>query len=165
MERITIFIDNSNIFKGFQKYDVKVDYEKLKTLITHGRKLNAIYLYEGVVYPISPEKKRWYKDLSAKSGYIIRVSFDKISKNGVIEKKVDIKIAIDIISLASKNVYDTAVLVSGDGDFLPVIKKVKKLNKKVELWAFRYSLANILKEELEIGNIYYLDDILNTIKI
>ncbi len=165
MERITVFIDNSNIFKGFQKYDVKVDYEKLKNLITHNRKLTAIYLYEGVVYPISPEKKRWYKELAAKSGYIIKVSFDKISKSGAIEKKVDIKIAIDIISLAYEDVYDTAILISGDGDFLPVIKKVKKLNKKVELWAFRYSLANTLKQELEIGNIYYLDDILDKIKI
>jgi uncharacterized LabA/DUF88 family protein len=165
MERIIIFIDNSNIFKGFRKYNVKADYEKLKNIIMKGRKLNGIFLYEGVVYPMSPEKKKWYKDLSNKSGYVIKASFDKRTLNDTIEKKIDIKIAIDIISLAYENAYDTAVLVSGDGDFIPVVKKVKELGRDFELWAFRYSLANALREELEQRNIYYLDDILSTIKM
>ena len=81
---------------------------------------------------MSPEKKRWYEELTDRSDYRIKASFDKIAINGGIEKKVDIKIAIDIISLAYENVYDTAVLVSGDGDFVPVVKKVKELDKNVE---------------------------------
>ena len=165
MEQIVVFIDNSNIFKGFRKYNIKADYEKLKKTITHGRKLNGIFLYEGVIYPMSPEKKKWYKDLSNKSGYVIKASFDKIAFNDAIEKKIDIKIAIDMVSLAYENAYDTAVLASGDGDFVPAVKKVKELNKKVELWAFRYSLANALKREVEQENIYYLDDILSKIKM
>ncbi|MCK4687832.1 MAG: NYN domain-containing protein [Candidatus Lokiarchaeota archaeon] len=165
MERVIIFIDNSNIFKGFRKYDIKADYEKLKNIITKGRKLHGIFLYEGVVYPMSPEKKKWYKNLSEKSGYMIKTSFDKIALNDAFEKKIDIKIAIDVISLAYENAYDTAVLVSGDGDFIPVIKKVKELDKNVEVWAFRYSLANALKEELKQENLYYLDDILSRIKM
>ena len=165
MERITIFIDNSNIFKGFQKYTIQADYEKLKTLITRGRKLDAIYLYEGVVYPMSPGKKRWYEQLSIRSGYNIKASFDKIVKTGAIEKKVDINIAIDVVALAYEDAYDTAVLVSGDGDFLPVVKKIKELKKIVEVWAFKYSLANALKEELDEDRIFYIDDILNEIKL
>jgi len=112
MQRIIIFIDNSNIFKGFRKYNVKADYEKLKNIITRDRNLQGIFLYEGVVYPMSPEKKKWYEDLSNRSGYVIKASFDKITFSETIEKKVDIKIAIDIISLAYENAYDTAVLVS-----------------------------------------------------
>ena len=96
---------------------------------------------------------------------MIKASFDKIVSGGAIEKKVDIKIAIDIISLAYENAYDTAVLVSGDGDFVPVVKMVKELDKHLEVWAFRYSLANILREELGQENIYYIDDILSKIEI
>ncbi len=92
---------------------------------------------------MSPEKKKWYEDLSNRSGYVIKASFDKIAFNDTIEKKIDIKIAIDIISLAYENVYDTAVLVSEDGDFVPVVKKLKELDKNLEVWAFRYSLANV----------------------
>ena len=165
MERVVIFIDNSNIFKGFQKYKIKADYEKLKNIIIRDRKLLNIFLYEGVLYPISPEKKKWYEDLHSKSGYIVKASFDKIALNDAFEKKIDIQIAIDIVSLAYENAYDTAVLVSGDGDFLPVVEKIKSLNKTLELWAFRYSLANALKEQVEERNIYYLDDILSNITI
>jgi uncharacterized LabA/DUF88 family protein len=165
MERIVIFIDNSNIFKGFRKYDVKVDYEKLKNLITRDRNLQNVFLYEGVVYPMNPEKKRWYKELSNRSGYVVKASFDKIASSGAIEKKIDIKIAIDIISLAYEDAYDTAVLVSGDGDFVPVVRKLKELVKNVEVWAFKYSLANTLKEEIGYDNIYYLDDVLSKLKM
>ena len=114
---------------------------------------------------MSPEKKKWYNRLSKKSGYIIKASFDKIAPSGAIEKKVDIKIAIDIISLAYEDAYDTAVLVSGDGDFIPVVKKIKELDKEVEVWAFKYSMANMLKEELGQENINYIDDILDEIKM
>lgn len=165
MERIIIFIDNSNIFQGFRKYNIKADYEKLKNTITKGRSLQGIFLYEGVIYPMSPEKKKWYEDLSEHSDYVIKASFDKIAANDVIEKKIDIQIAIDMVSLGYENAYDTAVLVTGDGDFVPVVKKIKELGKNVELWAFEYSLANALREELEPNNIYYLDDILSKIKM
>jgi len=114
---------------------------------------------------MSPEKKKWYKDLSNKSGYTIKASFNKIVSHNVMEKKIDIQIAIDIISLAYENAYDTAVLVSGDGDFVPVVKKIKELDINMEVWAFRYSLANALKEVLDKQRIYYLDDILNEIKM
>ncbi|MFX1292295.1 MAG: NYN domain-containing protein [Promethearchaeota archaeon] len=165
MERIIVFIDNSNIFRGFRKYNIRADYEKLKNTITRDRELRGIFLYEGVVYPISPEKRSWYEELRNRSGYVIKTSFDKIASKGIIEKKVDIKIAIDVISLAYEDIYDTAVLVSGDGDFVPVVKKVKEMDKNVEIWAFKYSLANTLKEELSQENIYYLDDILSDIEI
>lgn len=133
--------------------------------MTRGRELRGIFLYEGVVYPMSPEKKKWYEELNKRSGYMVKSSFDKIESSGAIEKKVDIKIAIDIISLAYENAIDTAVLVSGDGDFVPVVKKVKELEKNVELWAFRYSLANTLKEEIGQRNLYYIDEILSEIEM
>lgn len=165
MNRIMVFVDNSNIFNGFRRYHIKADYEKLKNVITMKRELVKIILYEGVVYPISSNKKKWYKDLSNNSGYTIKTSFDKITFNDAIEKKIDIQIAIDIISFAYEDAYDIAVLVSGDGDFVPVVKKVKELDKGVEVWAFKYSFANALKEALQQEKVYYLDDILNRIKI
>lgn len=165
MERISIYVDNSNIFKGFQKYSIKADYEKLKNIITIGRKLNKIYLYEGVIYPISPEKKNWYENLTKKSGYVIKVSFDKIALNDVVEKKIDIQIAIDMVSHAYEDNYDRAILVSGDGDFVPLVKKIKELKKNIELWSFKYSLANTLKEEFGKENIHYFDDILTELSI
>jgi uncharacterized LabA/DUF88 family protein len=165
MERIAIFIDNSNIFNGFKKYKIKADYQKLKQVIKGQRILERIFLYEGIVYPLSSEKKKWYDDLKKISGIEIKTTFDKITSGEINEKKVDIAIAIDMVSLGYEDGYDTAVLVSGDGDFAPAIAKVKELNKQVEIWGFKYSLANILKELVGKNHLFYLDDILGHIML
>ena len=57
----------------------------------------------------------------------------------------DIHLATDMLSFAYENKYDTAILVSGDGDFVPVIKKVQKLGKKVENAYFSVSRSAFLK--------------------
>jgi len=160
-----IFIDNSNIFKGFKKYKVKADYEKLKSVLLGDRILREIFLYEGIVYPMSNRKKKWYNDLKNNSNYTIKASFDKRVSRKTFEKKVDVRIAIDMVSFGYENMYDTAILVSGDGDFLPVIKKVKDLGKNIEVWAFKYSLAYIIKDEIGDESIFYIDDVLDEIQI
>ena len=70
-----------------------------------------------------------------------------------------------MVSDAYENAYDTAILVSGDGDFVPVIKKMKYLGKKIELWAFEYSLAKILIDEVGEEFIFLIDDFLEELKI
>lgn len=48
-----------------------------------------------------------------------------------IEKAVDVKLAIDLVSLAREDVYDIGYLVSGDGDFVPAVKEAQKHGKKI----------------------------------
>ena len=57
----------------------------------------------------------------------------------------DIHLAVDTLSGAYENLYDTAIIVSGDGDFLPLIKKVQKLGKNVENAYFSVSRSDSLK--------------------
>ena len=58
----------------------------------------------------------------------------------------DIHLATDMISLAYEDAYDTAIIVTGDGDFVPAIKKVQKLGKKAENAFFKVSSSNYLKQ-------------------
>lgn len=53
-----------------------------------------------------------------------------------LEKGVDMRIGIDMLSTASKNLYDTAVLVTGDGDLAEAVQAVKDLGRHVELATF-----------------------------
>lgn len=48
------------------------------------------------------------------------------------EKGVDIQIASHMSVYAYDNAYDVAILVSGDGDFVPVVEEVKRFGKIVE---------------------------------
>ena len=63
------------------------------------------------------------------------------------EKKADwdVGIAIDAIELAPK--LDVVVLVSGDGDYIPLVEHLKRaLGCKVEVLAFGRSCSGKLKE-------------------
>ena len=45
------------------------------------------------------------------------------------EKAVDVKLATDMILL--KDIYDTAIILSGDQDYVPAVQAVKDSGKKV----------------------------------
>ena len=70
----------------------------------------------------------------------------------------DIYIATDIVSFAYEDRYDTAILVSGDSDFVPVVKRVQKLGKKVENAYFRVSISGYLKNVCDSS--FRLDDVI-----
>ena len=48
------------------------------------------------------------------------------------EKRVDVQLATHMLAHAFDDQYDTAVLVSQDGDFVPVVQEVRRLGKAVE---------------------------------
>ncbi|MCK4594013.1 NYN domain-containing protein [bacterium] len=50
------------------------------------------------------------------------------------EKGVDVKLAIDLIEL--KDIYDVAVILSGDQDYIPAVRKIKDYGKWVVNIAF-----------------------------
>lgn len=52
--------------------------------------------------------------------------------------------------MAAKNEYDTAILVSNDGDYLSGVKSVKELGKKIEILFFKNSLSSSLKFECDL---------------
>ncbi|MCK4381277.1 MAG: NYN domain-containing protein, partial [Candidatus Lokiarchaeota archaeon] len=66
--------------------------------------------------------------------------------------------------LAEEDTYDKAVLISGDSDFLDVVRKLKELKKEIEIWSFKKSISRSLIEEAGYENVHYIDDILDEIK-
>jgi uncharacterized LabA/DUF88 family protein len=58
------------------------------------------------------------------------------------EKAVDVKLAIDLLKLHP--IYDVAVLVSGDQDYVPAVQAVKDLGKRVVNICFTTKKGNLL---------------------
>jgi len=53
------------------------------------------------------------------------------------EKGLDMRIGVDMLAQASKDNYDVAILVTGDGDLCEAVQAVKDLGKHVEVATFR----------------------------
>ncbi len=54
--------------------------------------------------------------------------------------------------------------MSDDADFVEVVKKLKELDKKIEIWSFRISLAKKLIKTAGRENIHHIDTILDEIE-
>ena len=46
------------------------------------------------------------------------------------QKGVDVELAIDVLDSAHEDRYDVAVLVTGDSDFVPLVRRITSLNKQ-----------------------------------
>ena len=62
-----------------------------------------------------------------------------------ISEDVDVELAVEAMDLILSNKIDTLVLVSRDGDYLPVIRRAKEKNKKVILISTQPGLSLALK--------------------
>ena len=67
------------------------------------------------------------------------------NKHYYIIKEDDINMAVDMVENAYDDKFDVAILVSGDGDFVPAVRSVKKKNKQVENIFFKNSSSRNLQ--------------------
>jgi len=59
----------------------------------------------------------------------------------------DIHLAIDMLKDAYEDSYDCSVLISGDGDFAPLVRYVKNLKKQGKNVCFRNNISYDLRKE------------------
>jgi len=74
------------------------------------------------------------------------------------EKGIDVALATKLLVLANNRAFETAILVSGDKDYLETVKAVKSLGMRVEIVSWRNSLSQELARESSVNPVL-LDDI------
>ena len=65
-----------------------------------------------------------YKDLN-------RIARDHQNATALVEKAVDVMLAVDLVVMAERNEFDAAYLLSADGDFTPAVRAVREHGQKV----------------------------------
>jgi len=140
MERVVIFIHGSNLYHGLKSHVGKseIDFFKFSRLLCgENRKLVRTYYYNTpLIQEEDPERyqaqQKFYASI-AKTPYV-EVKLGRMERQGekFIETGIDLNLGIDMLRLAHENVFDTAVLVSGDNGFVPLVDAVKHHGKNVE---------------------------------
>ncbi|ADC89276.1 protein of unknown function DUF88 [Thermocrinis albus DSM 14484] len=157
MERVVIFIDGSNLFHAIRYLNIKIDYSKLVEFLREDRKLVRAYFYGAVpqerdVKRNTPEwesllrQRRFLEELSLMGIKVKTAPLRKLPTGEYLEKEVDIMLATDMLSMAYMNVYDTAILVSGDSDFSYTVEEVQRIGKRVENASFRKTSSYLLRK-------------------
>lgn len=143
-QRVGIFLDVSNLYiSGLEYYRRQIDYERFTHRALNGRVLAAAFAYN--VESARGDKASFHNVLRA-LGYEIRTKDLIVRADGSKKGDWDVGIAADIVERLGR--LDVLVLGSGDGDFLPVVKKAHGRGVSVEVYAFPNTAA-ALKEEAE----------------
>jgi len=108
------------------------------------RKLQRLSNYE-----LKKKRKEFIEswDLCNVCKPIVKASFLDISDNKQKEKGIDVWIAIDMVKEAVLNNLDTAILISGDADFVPAFNLIKEVKKEVLSCSVPRGYSNELREK------------------
>ncbi|MDZ4231568.1 MAG: NYN domain-containing protein [Patescibacteria group bacterium] len=133
-QRVGIFIDIQNLYHSAKNlYGARVNFAELLKRLTKERKLVRALAYIVRSDPSTGEEA--FFDALEKSGIELRSKDIQIFASGAKKADWDVGIAVDAIRMA--NMFDIIILVSGDGDFVPMVKYLQwGLGKGVEVAAF-----------------------------
>jgi uncharacterized LabA/DUF88 family protein len=160
-ERVSIFIDGSNLYHNVKslfpdKKPMSFNFEKFIRFLLKGRELVSIYYYNS---PVDREKdedgyrkqQKFFDKIRRIPKFnllLCRMQKRKVDNVIIYEvKEDDIHLAVDMVKLAYNNQFDSAILVSTDGDFVPAIESVKEIGKKVESIGFENRFSWHLKQK------------------
>lgn len=141
-QRVGVFIDVQNMYYSAKNlYNAKVNFGNILETAVGNRKLIRAIAY--VVKTKTGEEKPFFEALE-KLGLETQEK-ELMVYDGVKKADWDVGICIDSISMADR--LDVIVLVSGDGDFIPLVQYLK-MNKgcRVEAIAFRETTSTKLTE-------------------
>lgn len=143
-QRVGIFIDVQNLYHSAKNlFGTRINYKELMKELTAGRRLVRALGY--VVKTETTEGEASFFEALEKSGVELRVKDIQIFQSGAKKADWDVGMAVDAIRMADS--FDTVILVTGDGDFIPLVEYLKwGLGKTVEVAAFSRSTSGKLKE-------------------
>lgn len=142
-QRVGVFIDTQNLYHSAKNiYRARVNFSNVLKDAVAGRKLVRARAY--AVTTESGEEKGFFEALE-KIGIEMRLKELQIFSGGAKKADWDVGLAVDAITAAPK--VDTVVLVTGDGDFVPLVEYLKQHDDcQVEVLSFGRSTSLKLKE-------------------
>lgn len=140
--RIGVFVDVQNMYHSAKNiYGSRVNFKELLKIATGGRELVRAIAY--VVKSDTDEEKAFFEALE-KTGLELKIKDLQVFAGGMKKADWDVGLAVDAISLSRQ--LDTLVIVSGDGDFAPLVEYLKFCGLIVEVLGFKRSTSSKLIE-------------------
>lgn len=142
-QRIGILVDIQNMYYSARVlYKKKVNFKEILKVAISGRKLIRAIAYG--IRTLEGLEKNFF-DALQKSGYEVRTKDLQIFPGGTKKGDWDVGITVDAIKLAEH--LDVIVLVTGDGDYIPLVQYLQNTKGcRVEVIAFQESASGKLIE-------------------
>ncbi|OGI95540.1 hypothetical protein A2917_03245 [Candidatus Nomurabacteria bacterium RIFCSPLOWO2_01_FULL_42_17] len=142
-QRVGVFIDTQNLYHSARNlYKARVNFGAVLKDAVAGRKLVRAVAY--VITTEAGDEKNFFEALT-KLGIETKTKDLQIFSGGTKKADWDVGIAVDAITMAPK--LDTVILISGDGDFIPLVEYLRVHSGiQVEVVSFGKSTSGKLRE-------------------
>jgi len=161
-ERCAIFIDGGYLNRILKRQfnEPKIDYLKFCNNICSDLRLNRLRTYFYHCLPIARKNNKG--DLIKQAGmqkflthlkrlprFEIKLGRLQVIGNQFRQKMVDVLMSLDIANMAYENQVQHVILIGGDSDFIPAIKKAKDYGAIVHVYYHPSSVHNEILDEID----------------
>lgn len=122
MEKINIYIDGNNLYRGAKALGFEIDYKKFRGWLRQKYNPQNIYLFIGLV----PDRLKFYQHLQ-ECGFIL-IFKQTISVSGIIKGNCDAELVLKTVSDFYTKSFTSCILITGDGDFGCLAEFLKENN-------------------------------------
>ncbi|OHA15699.1 MAG: hypothetical protein A3H57_04050 [Candidatus Taylorbacteria bacterium RIFCSPLOWO2_02_FULL_43_11] len=144
-QRVGIFIDAQNLYHSAKNlYHARVNFGQVVKEALANRLLTRAIAY--VITTEGGEEKGFFEALG-KVGIETRTKDLQIFAGGAKKADWDVGLAMDAIKMAPK--LDTIIIISGDGDYVPLVEYLKDHGCQVEVVSFGKSTSAKLIESAD----------------
>ncbi|MEK7546380.1 MAG: NYN domain-containing protein [Patescibacteria group bacterium] len=144
-QRVGVFIDVQNMYYSAKNlYNCRVNFGNIVETAVADRQLVRAIAY--VVRAGVPEEQAFF-DALIKLGIETKEREVQVFLGGAKKADWDVGMVVDAIRLSPK--LDVVVLVSGDGDFIPLVEYLQNMGVQTEVMAFRETSSSKLVEEVD----------------
>ncbi len=157
-QRVAVLVDVQNLYHSAKHmFSARVNYLTLLEEVVAGRMLVRSLAY--VVKAGDLAEEQAFFDALTKAGFEVKSKDLQVFAGGMKKADWDVGLAVDAIRLSS--LVDAIILVTGDGDFIPLVEFLKmQKGVQVEVAAFGRSASAKLKEVaddfLDLGQSQFL---------
>lgn len=144
-QRVGVFVDIQNMYYTARSlFSKKVNFGNILREAVGDRQLVRALAY-GITTEEAHEEE--FHEALGKQGFEVKTKPLQTFIGGQKKGDWDVGMAMDVLRLLTK--IDVAVLVTGDGDFIPLVRYGKESGLRVEVMGFRESTSSALVEEAD----------------
>ena len=144
-QRVGVYVDVQNLYYSAKSlYDAKVNFANILRAVVGRRKLVRANAY--VIKANIEEQDKFFNALRA-IGFEVHEKDLQTFAGGAKKGDWDVGMAVDMIK--SSPHVDSIVLITGDGDFIPLVEYLQNHGHQVEVIAFSKSASSRLIERAD----------------
>jgi len=118
------YIDGANLHRGIAGFGWKLDYRRFRVWLSEKYAVSHAYIFIGLI----PKYTDLYKYLQ-ECGYTIVFKEVVYDSNGKPKGNCDADLVLQVAHDTYENKFDSAIIVSSDGDYASLIKFLQEKNK------------------------------------